>query len=151
MSKCYEFDPTTGLILGSRPSNMFYIQKLSGGNPIWLPNPEKDSAQGLISTLVDSARSTSGQVIAQKICRDQDKIELSWSLLTVEEWETLLEFWDTNFEFYINYYSPVRHKKIQRIFYIGDRSYKYFDIQSNGLPTAYIECSANVIDTGVSS
>lgn len=151
MSNFYNFDPATKKIVGARPSNMFSIQKISGGNLIWLPNPEKDSAKGLISTLVDSARNTKGIVTAQKICRDQDKVELTWSLLTVNEWETLLEFWDSNFEFKINYYSPVKHSRISRIFYIGDRSYRFFDITESGSPTAYVECAANVVDTGLST
>lgn len=151
MSEYYSFNPITRKLEGARPANMFSISKISGGNLIWLPNPEKDSGQGLISTLVDSARNTKGVVTAQKICRDQDKTELAWSLLTVEEWERLLEFWDSNFEFVLNYYSPVKHTRISRVFYIGDRSYKFFDILDNGNPTAYTECSANVVDTGLSN
>lgn len=150
MSSYYTFDPVTRKVIGKRPANMFSIQKISGGNQIWLPNPEKDSGKGLISTLVDSARNTKGIVTAQKIGRDQDKVELAWSLLTVEEWETLLEFWDSNFEFVINYYSAVKHTRISRVFYIGDRSFQFFDVL-DGKPTAYIQCSANMVDTGLSN
>lgn len=146
----YSIDPVTFKVLGSRPATMFQIATTSGKGAIWLPNPEQSSAKGLISTLVDSARSIKGVVTAQKICRDQDKTELSWSLLSVEEWEPLLEFWDQNFYFNFTYYSPVKHKKITRVFYIGDRSYRPFNISASGEPTGYVECSANVIDTGVS-
>lgn len=146
----YTINPITLKIEGKRPANMFSISTTSGGNQIWLPNPEKDSGKALTSTLVNSARNLKGVVTAQKICRDQDKIELTWSFLTIEEWEPLLEFWYNNFEFSLNYYNPIFHKRCSRIFYIGDRSWRPFDIDTNGIPTAYIECSANVVDTGMS-
>ena len=145
----YTINPETLVLEGSRPANMFSISPRGGGQSIWLPNPERDSAKGLVATLVDSARNTKGVVTAQKICRDQDKVELAWSLLTVEEWETLLEFWDKNFYFNLTYYSPVKHTRITRVFYIGDRTYRPWNIDSEGIPTGYVECAANMTDTGV--
>lgn len=131
-----------------RPSNMFSMQALSGGPIIQIPNPDTDSAEGLIATLVNSGRNASAVVTAQKIGRDQDKTSLDWSYLTKDEWEMLLRFWNENFFFSFTYYSPVRGFRITRKFYISDRTYKPFDIDGNGNPTAYKECSAKVVDTG---
>ena len=135
----------------SRPSTMFSMRSYSGNTVINLPNPDTDSGKNLISTLVNSARSAStGEVVAQKICRDQEKTELSWNYLSKETWEKMLAFWDENFYFYFTYYSRVEQKKITRVFYIGDRSDQPFNVNERGIPTAYQNCVANVIDTGVS-
>lgn len=132
----------------ARPSNMYRISTLSGGNAIWLPNPDKTSGKGTIATMVNSGRNASAVVTAQKIGRDQDKSELKWNYLDKETWEKLVAFWDVNFFFNFTYYSPVAQSKITRKCYIGDRTWRPFDIDANGDPTAYQDCAANVIDTG---
>ena len=132
----------------SRPSNMFHMQSLNGGEIIRIPNPDMDSAEGLISTLVNSGRSAAGVVTAQKIGRDNHKTSMSWNYLDKEEWERMVRFWDKNFYFNFTYYSDVDGIKITRKFYVGDRSRKPFDIDANGIPTAYKDCSANVVDCG---
>lgn len=133
------------------PKNMFAVQSLSGGSRIWLPNPSTESGKTIIATLVNSGRSANAIVTAQKIGRDQDKVELMWSFMNKEDWEELARFWDNNFFFYFYYYSPVAGSKITRKFYVGDRSAQPFDIDQNGDPVAYKNCTANVIDTGEGS
>lgn len=132
----------------SRPSNMFYMQSLSGEETVEIPNPDKDSAEGLIATLVNSGRSADGVVTAQKIGRDNNKTSMKWNYLEKDEWERMVRFWDRNFFFNFTYYSDVAGDKITRKFYVGDRTRKPFDIDRNGNPTAYKDCSANVIDCG---
>lgn len=132
----------------SRPATMFTMQSLSGGEVIHLPNPDTSSAKNIISTLVNSARNAQAIVTAQKIGRDQEKTEMSWNYLEKEEWEKLLRFWDDNFFFNFTYYSRVDGTRITRKFYIGDRSDRPMAIDANGLPTAYVDCKANVVDTG---
>lgn len=131
-----------------RPSTMFSMQSLSGGEIIHLPNPDTKSAKNIIATLVNSGRSANAVVTAQKIGRDQEKTEMAWNYLEKEEWEKLLRFWDTNFFFNFTYYSRVSGNKITRKFYIGDRSDRPKSIDRDGIPTAYLDCSANLIDTG---
>lgn len=132
-----------------RPSNMFYMTSLTSNVRYYLPNPDMDGGlQGLIATLVNSARNTEGIVTAQKIGRDQDKSTLKWNFLTKQEWETLVEFWENNFMFNLTYYSPVKHTFITRKFYVSDRTYSYFNIDSSGSPTAYTDCSVALVDTG---
>jgi len=139
------------LHVNDRPRTMFSMQALDGGQTIWLPNPDNPSAENLISTLVNSGRNANAIVTAQKIGRDQEKTSLTWSFLNKDEWEELLRFWDKNFFFSFTYYSRVKGQRITRKFYIGDRKDKPFDIDPDGIPIAYRDCSANVVDTGEGS
>ena len=132
----------------SRPATMFSMQSLNGGEVIYIPNPDTDSAEGLISTLVNSGRSAEGVVTAQKIGRDNNKTSMKWNYLEKDEWERMVRFWDKNFFFNFTYYSDVTGTKITRKFYVGDRSRKPFNVDNNGFPTAYKDCSANVVDCG---
>lgn len=134
-----------------RPSTMFTMQSLNGGEIIEIPNPDQDSAKNIIETLVNSGRNADAVVVAQKIGRDQEKTEMSWNYLPKEDWERMLRFWDTNFFFNFTYYSRVAGTKITRKFYIGDRSDTPYNVDASGIPTAYVDCTANVVDTGVSS
>lgn len=132
----------------SRPTTMFYMQSLEGNEIVYIPNPDTDSAEGLISTLVNSGRSAQGVVTAQKIGRDNNKTSMKWNYLEKEEWERMVRFWDKNFFFNFTYYSDVAGTKITRKFYVGDRTRKPFAVDVNGFPTAYKDCSANVVDCG---
>ena len=132
----------------NRPATMFSMQSLNGGEVVYIPNPDMDSAEGLISTLVNSGRSAEGVVTAQKIGRDNNKTSMKWNYLEKDEWERMVRFWDKNFFFNFTYYSDVTGTKITRKFYVGDRSRKPFNVDNNGFPTAYKDCSANVVDCG---
>ena len=132
----------------NRPATMFSMQSLNGGEVVYIPNPDTDSAEGLISTLVNSGRSAERVVTAQKIGRDNNKTSMKWNYLEKEEWERMVRFWDKNFFFNFTYYSDVTGTKITRKFYVGDRSRKPFNVDNNGFPTAYKDCSANVVDCG---
>lgn len=137
--------------MGRRPSTMFTMRSLGGGSVIQIPNPDNPSATNLIATLVNSARNANAIVTAQKIGRDQEKTEMSWNYLEKEEWEELLRFWNQNFFFEFTYYSRVDGRKITRKFYIGDRTDQPFQVDESGIPTAYRDCKANVVDTGEGS
>lgn len=131
------------------PRTMFSVQALSGGTQLWLPNPDQSSGKNLIETLVNSGRNANAVVTAQKIGRDQEKTELAWAFLPKNIWEEMLRFWDRNFFFRFNYYSRISGVRITRKFYIGDRSDQPFAISDDGYtPVAYVNCVANVIDTG---
>ena len=131
-----------------RPSTMFSMQSFDGLEYVSIPNPDTDSAEGLISTLVNSGRNAEGVVTAQKIGRDNNKTSMKWNYLEKEEWEKMVRFWDRNFFFIFSYYSDVTGTKISRKFYVGDRSRKPFNVDARGIPTAYKDCTANVVDCG---
>ena len=130
------------------PHNMYAVQPVGGGSLLWLPNPDQESGKGIIATMVNSGRNASAVVTAQKIGRDQDKTELSWTFMNKAEWEQLMQFWDQNFFFNFTYYSPVAISMLTRKFYVGDRNFQPFSIDGDGTPLAYKNCKANVIDTG---
>lgn len=130
---------------------MFGVSALYGGATIMLPNPSTDSGKATIATMVNSGRNANAVVTAQKIGRDQDKVELAWPYMNKEDWEELLAFFDENFFFNFTYYSPVAGTKITRKFYVSDRKYQPFDIDANGIPVAYKECTLSMVDTGEGS
>lgn len=131
------------------PCTMFSVQALSGGAVLMLPNPDQSSGKNLIETMVNSGRNANAVVTAQKIGRDQEKTEMAWAFLPKNTWENMLRFWDKNFFFKFTYYSRIAGTKISRKFYIGDRSDNPFAVAEDGFtPVAYVNCVANVIDTG---
>lgn len=126
----------------SSQSNMFKM------GSIWLPNPSTKSCKQIISTFVNSGRNAQAQVTAQKIGRDQVKLELAWDYLTVAQWSTMLTFWNSNFTFNFEYFDAVTGLRATRECYIGDRSALPLAIDANGSPTGWIQVTANFIDTG---
>lgn len=48
--------------------------------------PEPSAYSGNTSTLVDSARNVSGEMVGSVIRDDISKVEISWKYLTVEQW-----------------------------------------------------------------
>ena len=138
-----------GTFSGYRARNMFYMKKLNSDTQYWLPNPDKDGGlKAAIATMVNSARNTKAIVTAQKIGRDQIQYQFTWSFLTISEWESLLRFWDSNFFFKFYFYDPIEGSTKSHKCYISDRNFSYYNIDSSGKPTAYIECSATITDTG---
>lgn len=133
------------------PRTMFRVSALTGGATLMLPNPSTESGKGTIATLVNSGRNANAVVTAQKIGRDQDKVELAWDYMNKTDWEEILQFFDSNFFFELTYYSPVGGNRITRKFYVGDRTYQPFAIDEYGVPIAYKACKLNVVDTGEGS
>lgn len=119
-------------------------------NDIAFPYPSKDSGLQTTLTTVDSARTADGVLRTKKIGRDQAKVELTWSVLTPEQWSQMLKLFENNFIFTIRYFSMVENDWVSRQFYVGDRTAKPFLVDKNtGRPKYWLDCKANVIDTGL--
>jgi hypothetical protein len=119
-------------------------------NDIAFPYPSKDSGLQTTLTTVDSARTADGVLRSKKIGRDQAKVELTWSVLTPEQWSQMLKLFENNFIFTIRYFSMVENDWVSRQFYVGDRTAKPFLVDKNtGRPKYWLDCKANVIDTGL--
>ena len=118
-------------------------------NAITLPQPRR----GLnlkVATIVDSSRNAKGEVIGQKVGRDQQKIDnLQWAYLPASTWSNILKMFDKNFFVYVQYYDMVYNKWTIRRMYPGDRSATPYWLNKNtGKPTHYVDCKVNLVDVG---
>lgn len=118
-------------------------------NDVEFPYPSYESGLQHAVTTVDSARMADGVLRAKKIGRDQSKVELTWAALTAEQWSTMLKIFKNNFYFNIRYFDMVENDWITRRFYVGDRTAQPFMVnKETGRPRYWLNCQANVIDTG---
>ena len=118
-------------------------------NDVEFPYPSHESGLQTTVTTVDSARMADGVLRAKKIGRDQSKVELTWAALTAEQWSSMLKIFRDNFYFNIRYFDMVENNWITRRFYVGDRTAQPFMVdKKTGRPRYWINCQANVIDTG---
>ena len=118
-------------------------------NDVEFPYPSHESGLQHTITTVDSARMADGVLRAKKIGRDQSKVELTWAALTAEQWSSMLKIFRDNFYFNIRYFDMVENDWITRRFYVGDRTAQPFMVDKNtGRPRYWLNCQANVIDTG---
>jgi hypothetical protein len=118
-------------------------------NDVEFPYPSAESGLQHTVTTVDSARMADGVLRAKKIGRDQSKVELTWAALKPEQWSKMLKIFDENFYFNIRYFDMVQNDWITRRFYVGDRSAQPFMVdKETGRPRYWLNCQANVIDTG---
>ena len=123
-------------------------------NDVEFPYPSHESGLQHTVTTVDSARMADGVLRAKKIGRDQSKVELTWAALTAEQWSEMLKIFDgvgdgEDFVFNLRYFSMVENDWVTRKFYVGDRTAQPFMVdKKTGRPRYWINCQANVIDTG---
>lgn len=112
-----------------------------------IPYPKR-GVTPTVTTLVDSGRNANGVVVAQKIGRDQYKIDnLEWPWLTAAQWAKILSLLS---DFFVNvtFYDPVSNSKKTLKMYCGDRTAEPYWVDSNGKPTYYRNCKVNLIDVG---
>lgn len=135
----------------SSPKDMFkFADNSNMTDGFFIPNPERDSAKQTIATLVNAARNALGQMIGQKIGRDQTKVELKWAWMSVDDWSQILVFLNINFVFYVSYYDAKLKTRHIRQFYVGDRSAIPEDSDFNGNVTSWIDLTLDIVDTGIS-
>lgn len=116
------------------------------GTPILYP--DKDSGLQTISTMVDSARTVDGVMRGERVGRDVNKIELSWSVLTPDDWTNILRLLQ-NFIVTVRYFDMVVNNWVVKKFYCSDRSARPYLINtSTGRPKYYVNCNVNLIDVG---
>lgn len=114
-----------------------------------IPYPSDSSGLQNIATFVDSARTADGVVRGEIVGRNTSKVELTWSMLTPEEWSSILQEFKKSFYFNFRYIDMESNDWVTRKFYVGDRSAQPFMIDpKTNRPAYYINCKANVIDVG---
>lgn len=112
-----------------------------------IPSPKR-GVRPTVTTVVDSARNANGVVIAQRVGRDQYKIDsLEWSWLSAQEWSTILALLQPFFV-HITFTDPVTNAFRTLLMYPGDRTAEPYWVDDNGQPTYYRNCKVNFIDTG---
>lgn len=115
------------------------------GNP--LPSPKR-GVTPTVTTLVNSGRNANGVVVAQKIGRDQYKIDnLEFPWLSASEWSRILKILD-HFFVYVTFYDPVTNGRKTVRMYVGNRTAEPYWVDSDGKPLFYRNCKFNLIDTG---
>ena len=113
------------------------------------PYPSKDSGLQGTYTIVDASRNANGQMVGERIGRDQAKIELTWSALTATQWSSLLKIFK-KFTFKVKYIDQVTNDWKERTFYVGDRTAQPFLIAPvTNRPKYYLNCQSNIIDVGI--
>ena len=116
-------------------------------NGVSIPYPKR-GVKVTVTTVVDAGRNANGEVVGQRIGRDQYKIDTcEWAYLSAAEWQQILQL-ISGFYFNLTFYDPVSNGLKTIRAYCGDRSAEPYWVDSNGKPTHYINCKCNFIDTG---
>lgn len=120
-------------------------------NGMVLPTPSVGYGNQTHTRLVDSGRNANGVVIGSVIGRTQSKVVMGWNYLPKDTWETIAKLLEKELFVTLEYYDFALGKRIIRKMYHGDFSAEPFRTDGNGVPIAYIKCTVNFIDTGVSA
>ena len=104
---------------------LVFIEPLvTGGNRFEFPTPSKYT--GLTSTIVDSARNTSGQMIGSVIRHNVAKITMSWNFIDVFEWAAILQQFEPEyggaFIREVTFFNQARAFMETRRMYVSDRT-----------------------------
>lgn len=118
-------------------------------NDLECPFPKRGLSL-MTATLVDAARNANGVTVGQKIGRDQYKIDsLIWAALTAQQWSAILKEFANGFYANVTFPDMVNNDWRTLKMYPGDRTAEpYWVDDDTGLPTLYINCKVNIIDTG---
>ena len=117
-------------------------------NGVEFPYPAR-GCNIIVTTPVDSTRNAKAEVVAQRIGRDQYKINaLVWPMLSAEQWQFILQAFSAFFAT-VTFPDPVTGDYISLKMYPGDRSAEPYWLDENGKPKTYVNCKVNIIDCGV--
>ena len=102
----------------------------------------------IISTLTNGGRNKNGKVTAERVGRDQNKIDsLQWKILSAEEWSRILNLVK---DYYIDVTFPNMLTNTPQTLrmYVGDREAEPVFLDDSDMPTQYKNCKFNIIDVG---
>ena len=78
------------------------------------------------ATIVNEARGLTGYVQGSVIRQDVLAVEMSWNVISVEDWQSILARFDStkggNFFRYVHVYDQARNGWRKAMFYVSDRS-----------------------------
>lgn len=112
------------------------------------PSPKR-GLNFVVTTMVTSTRNALGEVVGQKVGRDQNKLDaLVWPVLDAQTWSEMLKEFN-NFFVVVKFPDMVTNEWRTLKMYPGDRTAEPYEVDKNGFPTKYINCKVNLIDCGV--
>lgn len=112
-----------------------------------LPYPKR-GVTPTVTTVVNAGRNANGTVVAQKVGRDQYKLDaLEFPWLSAEKWSQILQILDSFFV-YVTFPDPVTNERKTLRMYCSDRTAEPYWVDDNGNPTFYRNCKFNLIDCG---
>ncbi len=112
------------------------------------PSPKR-GLNFIVSTMVTSTRNAYGEVVGQKIGRDQNKLDsLVWPMLDAQTWSDMLKEFE-QFFVVVKFPDMVSNDWRTLKMYPGDRSAEPYEVDENGFPTKYVNCKVNLVDCGV--
>lgn len=103
----------------------------------------------VVATNVSDGKNADGELVGQKVGRDQYKIDnLQWKFLDAATWAAMLQEFDS---FIVTARIPdmVNNRFITIRMYPGNRTATPVQFDDDGLPTRYRDCKVNLIDCGV--
>lgn len=118
-----------------------------GGYPL----PEPSTYNATTATIVDSARNTQGYVIGTVIREDVAKVELTWNMLSSDQWARVLQLFDSSHGggFYRNvtFLNQTTGRFETRTMYVSDRSTSMWWRDSvTGAVKGWRGCSLSLIE-----
>ena len=117
-------------------------------NGVALPSPVR-GLEVIVSTAVDDGRNSQGELIGERVGRDQYKINnLEWKGLTRREWSDILQL-ISGFVFMCKFPDPVYGGWVEVGMYCGDRSAQPYWLDDDGNFKWYESCKVNFIDRGI--
>lgn len=132
----------------------------------WVNLPTPSDYTGSATTIVNSARNASGQVIADVVRSNIAKVELHWNYLTKAQFAMIAQLFEEEYHgSFINAVSffdvvkgdfdgsistaPNASTNRCRMFYPNDRKVDFakMKLDANNMPVGYVNVSLNLIDT----
>lgn len=112
------------------------------------PSPKR-GLNFVVTTMVSSGRNALGEVIGQKVGRDQNKLDaLVWPVLDAQTWSDMLKEFNSFFVV-VKFPDMVSNEWRTLKMYPGDRTAEPYEVDDDGFPIKYINCKVNLIDCGV--
>ena len=115
------------------------------------PFPEPSTYNGITATIVDSARNADGYVIGSVIREDVAKVELTWNMLTVDQWARVLQCFDSkrggSFYNNVTFFNQTSGSFETREMYVSDRSAPMWRRDPDtGAVMGWLGCSLSLIE-----
>lgn len=125
----------------------------SGTSSSYIDLPTPSTYKVISSTIVDSARDSSGKLNANVIRNSMRKVELSWLYLDLIDFSNIAKLFDEDyggsFSFSCRFFDPTANAWLTKEMYVGDRVTDTAKITLDsvtGKPIGYTDISLSLIE-----